>query len=242
MEGRKLHCSAGLEHFASARLRCFYSAFLIDRCNGQELIVIQRYRFSLFLLFWCAFVFSVSPLSTSAQTEAKQTTAQTTGQTQKDPVPDKASHVSPIAVAGNWQVSWQGRLGAEPVALHLQQDGAKLTGTFQDLHGVMPLSGTVDEKKISFEVQFKGPRPFTTQFTGTVDGDKIEGTSQAVGVEGGGGAFLGHGGEVVHPEHPWTGKRIANQPTVSGRTGSSQAESTQTGSNPRPSPNSPAKN
>jgi hypothetical protein len=201
------------------------------------LIVIQRYRFSLFLLFCCASVFAFAQSFAVAQAEAKQTTAQTTGQNQKDPVPDKASHVSPTAVAGDWQVSWQGRLGAEPFAMHLQQDGAKLTGTFQDLHGIMPLSGTVDEKKISFEVQFKGPRPFTTQFSGTVDGDKIGGTSQAVGVEGGGGAFLGHGGEVVHPEHPWTGKRVASQPTPSGQTGSSQA-----GSNPSPSPNSPAKN
>lgn len=208
--------------------------------------MIQLYRFSLSLLFCCAF-FAVNPPFIAARAEAGQTTAQTTGQTQKDPVPDKASHVSPTEVAGNWQVSWQGRLGAEPVALHLQQDGAKLTGTFQDFHGIMPLSGTVDEKKISFEVQFKGPRPFTTQFTGTVDGDKIEGTSQAVGVESGGGAFLGHGGEVVHPEHPWTGKRVANQPPPSGQAGSSQVGSTQvgstqTGSNPSPSPNSLAKN
>jgi hypothetical protein len=204
--------------------------------------VIKRYRFSLSLFFCCASVFAFTQPFAVAQSEAKQTTSQTTGQAQKDPVPDKASHVSPVVVAGNWQVSWQGRLGAEPVALHLQQDGAKLTGTFQDLHGVMPLSGAVDEKKISFEVQFKGPRPFTTQFTGTVDDDKIEGTSQAVGVEGGGGAFLGHGGEVVHPEHPWTGKRIANQVTLSVQTGSNQAGSNQVGSNPSPSPNSPGKN
>jgi hypothetical protein len=210
------------------------------------LTVIQRSRFSLSLLLCCACVFAVNPLFTVAQAEAKQTTAQTIGQAQKDPVPDKPSHVPPAEVAGNWQVSWQGRLGSEPVVLHLQQDGTKLTGTFQDLRGVMPLSGTIDEKKISFDVQFKGPRPFTTRFIGTADGDKIEGTSQAVGVEGG-GAFLGHAGEIVHPEHPWTGKHVASQPTPSGQTGSSQARSNQTGSNqagsnPSPSPNSPAKN
>jgi hypothetical protein len=183
--------------------------------------VIQRYRFSLPLLFCCVSVFAFTPPFAVAQSDTEQTTAQTRG-----------PRVSPKQVAGNWQVSWQGRLGAEPVALHLLQDGAKLTGTFQDLHGVMPLSGTVDEKKISFEVQFKGPRPFTTQFTGSVDGDKIEGTSQAVGVEDGGGAFLGHGGEVVHPEHPWTGKRVANQTTPSGQVGSSSSLGS----------NSPAKN
>ncbi len=132
--------------------------------------------------------------------------------TKKDVVLEKTSRVQPADVAGNWQVSWQGRLGTEQCLVQLQQDGRKLSGTFRDLHGVMPLSGTIDEKKLSFEVQFSGARPFSTQFTGSADGDKIEGTSQAVGVDGG-GAFLGHAGEVVHPEHPWTAKRIADQPT-----------------------------
>lgn len=177
------------------------------------------YHFRVRVLLVGAFLsvfLSIGALSASGQSQAAPS--------QKDAVSEKPSQVQPIEVAGNWKLSWQGRLGTEECVLHLEQDGTKLTGTFQDLHGVMPISGTVDGKKLSFEVQFKGARPFTTQFTGTVDGDKIEGTSQAVGVNGG-GAFLGHAGEVVHPEHPWTADRVANQPS----------QSTQASSNSNPS-------
>jgi hypothetical protein len=115
-------------------------------------------------------------------------------------------------ISGDWQVSWQGRLGTEECVLHFQKEGAKLTGTFDDLRGSFPVAGTVDGKQITFEVHFPGPRPFTTRFTGTVANGKIEGTSQAIGV-GGSGAYLGHGGEVVQPEHPWTAKRAAEATT-----------------------------
>jgi hypothetical protein len=129
----------------------------------------------------------------------------------------------PINVSGRWQVLLEGRLGKEPGVLQLQQDGAKLTGTFQDLHGLSPLSGTVVENQASFDVQFQGQRPFTIRFTGTADkaaeGIELKGTSQAI-LPDGGAVFLGHAGEVVHPEHPWTAKRIPNQPAPSGETGS----------------------
>jgi opacity protein-like surface antigen len=126
-----------------------------------------------------------------------------------------SSAAKPVDVSGKWQVAWQGRLGTEQCTLQLQQDSSnKLKGTLQDLHGISPLSGTIDGKKVVFDVTIQGSRPFTTQFTGTVDADKIKGTSQAINV-GGAGAFLGHGGEVVQPEHPWTAKRVADQPAQS---------------------------
>jgi hypothetical protein len=111
-------------------------------------------------------------------------------------------------ISGDWQVSWQGRLGTEECVLHLRKEDAKLTGTFEDLRGSFPLTGTVDGKHITFEVHFSGPRPFTTRFTGNLAAGKLEGASQAIGI-GGSGAYLGHGGEVVQPEHPWTAKRAA---------------------------------
>ena len=135
-----------------------------------------------------------------------------------------SSAARPVDVSGKWQVAWQGRLGTEQCTLQLQQDSSnKLKGTLQDLHGISSLSGTIDGKKVVFEVTIQGSHPFTTRFTGTVDADKIEGTSQAIGV-GGVGAFLGHGGEVVQPEHPWTAKRVTDQPAQSNA-----------GSNPNPS-------
>ncbi|MGA2388545.1 MAG: hypothetical protein ABSF97_06270 [Candidatus Sulfotelmatobacter sp.] len=124
-------------------------------------------------------------------------------------------------VSGKWQVAWQGRLGTEECAIDLHRKSSnKLEGHLQDQRGVSPLSGTIEGKKITFDVQFGGPRPFTTRFTGTVDGDSIEGTSQAINVQGG-GAYLGHGGEIVQPEHPWTAKRATSQPVQAAEHGSS---------------------
>jgi hypothetical protein len=109
-------------------------------------------------------------------------------------------------VAGTWQVSWQVRLGTARASLQLKQDGSKLSGTFQEMGVSSRLSGSIQGKSISFDVEFPGPRPYTIEFTGTVDGEKISGKSRAKDVEGA-GAYLGHGGEVVQPDHPWTASR-----------------------------------
>jgi hypothetical protein len=90
-------------------------------------------------------------------------------------------------------------------------------------------------------VQFQGKYPFTTRFTGKITdakigAGKIEGTSQAINVNDGGGAYLGHGGEIVHPEHPWTATRVASQTTPD------QSDSNQAGTKPGSGQNSPAKN
>ena len=158
-------------------------------------------------LFSCASILALTPSFAATQAQKEQTPE--TMIAPANPNPDTPSSQKPAEVAGDWQVSWTARLGVEKCVLHLQLDGTKLTGTFKDLHGVMPLSGTVDGNKITFEVQFGGKYPFTTRFTGSVNDGKIEGTSEAVGVTGG-GAFLGHAGEVVHPEHPWTAQRVTN--------------------------------
>jgi hypothetical protein len=180
----------------------------------KELAVTHRLLLAVFLLLASAVIVSIPSAG---------------GQTPDNSVSSDAA--KPLDVSGTWQVSWQGRLGSEQCTLQLQQDGAKLTGTLQDVHGLWSLSGAVVGKQISFDVQFQGPRPFTTRFTGTADKTadtaKIEGTSQAVGV-GGAGAYLGHAGEVVQPEHPWTAKRVANHPVQSGET--------------RSNPNPPARN
>ncbi len=155
----------------------------------------------------------VTVLAVSAPMAAAQSKAtEVQKEVQKVAGSEKPAHAPLADVSGDWQVSWQGRLGAEQCVLHLQQDGARLTGTLKTLRGVSPLSGTVDEKRVSFDVQFQGPHPFTTRFIGTIgtaDSGKIDGTSQAVSV-GTGGAYLGHAGEVVQPEHPWTATRAAN--------------------------------
>lgn len=167
------------------------------------------------------FSFAIFLLSAFALISVSSSTGQT-----KENASSSSSAMS-NDVSGKWQVSWQGRLGTEQCIVQMQQDSAnKLKGTLQDQRGIASLTGTIDGKNVTFDVQFQGPRPFTTRFTGTADGDKMEGKSQATNV-GGSGAFLGHGGEVVQPEHPWTAKRIVTEPAST-----QSSQSIGTGSNP----------
>jgi FlaG/FlaF family flagellin (archaellin) len=129
------------------------------------------------------------------------------------------------SVSGKWQLSWQARLGTEQATVELEQKGTKLRGTFHDLHHSCQLSGTIDGANISFDVLFDEARPYTIAFRGTVDGDSITGTSQAQNI-GGSKAYLGHGGEIVQPEHPWTATRPADPATL--RTEKTKAGTTRT--------------
>jgi hypothetical protein len=113
---------------------------------------------------------------------------------------------APVNVQGKWQASWQGRLGSQPITLELKQKGTKLSGQLLRAQGRSHLFGTVEGNQVSFDVNFSGPRPFTILFKGIVEGDSIKGTSQAQDV-GAHGAYLGHGGEIVQPDHPWTAVR-----------------------------------
>ena len=70
--------------------------------------------------------------------------------------------------------------------MQVQQDGSKLSGTFQDESGSSQLTGSIAGNKVSFGMQIQG-RPMTVAFTGTVDGEKLSGTFQPQGGGGGGG-------------------------------------------------------
>jgi len=166
----------------------------------------SNFGFHLFLFLYAVVFAASGPFVVGQNPETKP---QGGGQTRTDSAPDRASDAQAADVAGNWQVAWTSRNGTQQCLLILQQDGTKLTGTLQDVHGLSKLSGRVDAKQVWFDVEFGGRRPFTIRFTGAAGDGKIDGTSQAVGVA----EFFGHGGEVVHPEHPWTAKRVANPPT-----------------------------
>ena len=192
----------------------------------------QRSYLEVGFVLFCGAIFSATATFSAGQSPAVQT--------QKD-AGAETGHAEIADVSGDWQLSWQVRLGTDTGTLHLQQDGKKLTGTFKDLHGLSAVTGTILENRLSFEVQFQGKYPYTTRFTGKIvdakiGAGKIEGTSAAINVTDGGGAYLGHGGEIVHPEHPWTATRAASQTTPD------QSGSNQTGTKPSSGQNSPAKN
>ena len=113
----------------------------------------------------------------------------------------QANNSSPANVGGSWQISWQGRNDAQQATMQIQQDGSKLSGTFEDESGSSSVNGSVAGNKVSFSVQLQG-RPVTLAFTGTVDGDKLSGTFQPQGGSGGGRRGRGSTGS-----YSWSGVR-----------------------------------
>ncbi len=168
--------------------------------------MIQIHRFSFALVVGTLIMATVSSVFGEKLAEGKAGT------------PQQKRDFAAASLSGEWQVSWQGRLGSEQCVLRLQQDGKTLTGTLKTLRGVSSVTGTVDQpadgkagERVSFDVEFQGARPYTIRFTGdVVDETKWVGVSRASSVNSG-GAYLGHAGEIVQPEHPWTATRAGNQ-------------------------------
>ena len=95
-----------------------------------------------------------------------------TGAMAQDTVQDSSAP----AIAGSWQMSFTDRNGdPRQGTLQIQQDGAKLSGTFQGPRGSAPLKGSLQGNQISITVKARGRE---ISFTGTVDGDKMTGTTQ----------------------------------------------------------------
>jgi hypothetical protein len=82
-------------------------------------------------------------------------------------------------ISGNWQLSFEGRNGDQrQVSMQLDQDGSKLSGTFEGERGSVPLHGTLQGNQVSITVK---SRRRGTSFTGTVDGDKMSGKTKQGG-------------------------------------------------------------
>ena len=67
--------------------------------------------------------------------------------------------------------------------LTLQQDGAKLAGTFEVEHaGKFELKGKVEGDKVTFSIEVPGGE-MTILFEGTQEGDKLHGTTKPLNGE-----------------------------------------------------------
>lgn len=118
-------------------------------------------------------------------------------------VPASAQNMS-----GIWQVFSEGRRGSVTQTLTVQQEGSTLTGTISFAGGgprgggrgapdpIEISDGTVDGVSFSFTVSFDfgGGEPITQTFTGTYEGDFMEGTIQG-GRGGGARPFMGTRGD-----------------------------------------------
>jgi hypothetical protein len=110
-------------------------------------------------------------------------------------------------LAGQWQLSWQGRIGTEQASVVLQPSGQALNGSFRTPRVTVPLSGSVVGAKLSFAVDFPGPPAYRILFSGLAHGNRIEG--QALPQDITGHAFAGHGGEVARDYYTWNATRVA---------------------------------
>ncbi len=124
------------------------------------------------LLLMCALVLMVGSVGTSKVTAQESGTA-ATNQPAQDAAPDNSAAPS---VAGNWQVSWTAANGTQrQVTMQIKQKESKLSGTFQGERGSVPLKGSLKGNQISLTVKL--PRR-QASFTGTVDRDKMSGTTE----------------------------------------------------------------
>ena len=128
------------------------------------------------------------------------------------PVLWAAENDQATSLSGNWQLSWQGRQGTRQATLQLQQDGTQLSGTLKGERDSTPVTGSIQDNKVSLNVKMQGERrTVTLAFKGTVDGDKMNGTFQMQG--GGGGRFGRRGGQGQQLDHSWTATRQEAQPS-----------------------------
>jgi hypothetical protein len=82
-------------------------------------------------------------------------------------------------IAGDWQMSVETPHGTMTGPLKVEQDGAKITGTYETEHaGKLTLAGKVDGKKVTFSMD---AGQMTITFNGSVDGDKMSGTADPMG-------------------------------------------------------------
>jgi len=84
---------------------------------------------------------------------------------------------APANVAGAWELTSEGRNGPMTQTLTIEQDGATIKGTLKGQRGDAPLEGTVAGNKITFSVKHQTQNGDTMEleYTGTVDGDSIQG-------------------------------------------------------------------
>jgi hypothetical protein len=108
-------------------------------------------------------------------------------------------------LAGQWQLSWQGRIGTEQATVELHPSGQLLRGSFRSSRGSAPLSGAVHGSEVWFAVGFPGPPPYRVLFSGVVHDGQIGGQAQPQDVNGQG--FAGHGGEISPQYYTWTAVR-----------------------------------
>jgi|SRR5579872_3958429 len=81
---------------------------------------------------------------------------------------------APAQIAGDWTMSLETPHGTLSGPLKIEQDGAKLSGSYETEHaGKLALTGKVEGQKVTFSME--APGGMTLTFNGTVEGGKMSG-------------------------------------------------------------------
>ena len=85
-----------------------------------------------------------------------------------------------MSVDGTYNITVNSPMGAQASSVTLKADGSTLTGT-QSAQGQTAdiANGKVDGNNVSWSNQVTTPFPMTLEFTGTVDGDTLNGSVKA---------------------------------------------------------------
>ena len=85
-----------------------------------------------------------------------------------------------MSVDGNWNITVNSPMGAQPSTLSLKADGGALTGT-QSAQGATSniADGKVDGDTVTWSNAITTPFPMTLEFTGKVEGDTLNGSVKA---------------------------------------------------------------
>lgn len=86
-------------------------------------------------------------------------------------------------VGGNWEMTMDSPHGKITGPLSLQQDGTKITGTYETEHtGKLPVNGAVEGEKVVFTMEVPGGQ-MTISFEGARHGEKLTGITKPLNGE-----------------------------------------------------------
>ncbi len=85
-----------------------------------------------------------------------------------------------MSVDGNWNITVNSPMGAQPSTLELKAEGDVLTG-MQSAQGATSAitGGKVDGDTVTWSNSITTPFPMTLEFTGKVEGDTLNGSVKA---------------------------------------------------------------
>lgn len=94
-----------------------------------------------------------------------------------DPVEQSKESARGLDISGVWLLNVESPMGREDIIARFEQTGAALSGAMNTKGVDVPLSGGVNGDAVHFDMTFdvRG-NPLTLQYTGTVQGDAMEGT------------------------------------------------------------------